>query len=211
MTAPPVELVELLPPLTGSFGRIEALPLRLGPRFVRTVDMGRWHRVRSGIRFERWGHTSWTLWCGQHATQGGRRGDCLSASEPFDGAPVCGTCEGRAIGAGQIPRPGGMDELVFSPRRLDPPPRCPGSRAERLWEPIPDGLNVGRCLACGLIAAVRASGGPYNTRVGLVVHAPGPGLVPGCPFHGWANLARRGSPDGPVARCGCNEEASWAR
>jgi hypothetical protein len=203
VTAAVDELVELLPPMTRGCGRIDGVALERGPRYVRTRDMGRWHRVRSGVRYERWGHTSWSLWCGQHASQGGKRGDCLAAGAPLDGAPVCGTCEGRALGAGQEVTPDGMPELVFSPRRLDPPPRCPGSRDERLWVPIPGGLDVGRCLACGLIAAVRASGGPYNPRVGLVVHVPGPGLIPGCPFHGWANVGRHESPDGPVAVCAC--------
>lgn len=203
------DLVDLLPPLTRGLGRTEAEPMRQGPRYVRTSAMGRWHRVRSGVRFERWGHTAWSLWCGQHVSQGGRGGDCLAAAEPFDGAPVCGTCEGRAIGAGQVQAPEGMAELVFAPRRMVPPARCPGSRSDRLWDPAPGGVNVGLCLACGALAAVRASGGAYNPRTGLVSHAPGPGLVPGCAFHAWDNLERLETPDGPVARCCCGQDAIW--
>jgi hypothetical protein len=205
------ETVELMPPLTRGLGRTDGIPLQRGPRYLRTREMGRWHRVRSGVHYERWGHTAWHLWCGQSAHQNGRRGvDCLTAAEPVDGAPVCGTCQGRAVGAGQEPAVGGMPDLVFSPRRLTSPTQCPGSRSEALWEPIPDGVNVGRCLACGVIATVRVSGGAYNPRVGLVVHRPGPGLVPGCAFHAWSNLARHETPDGPVARCGCGQAEAWA-
>lgn len=202
------DLVDLLPPLSRGLGYTDATPIPKGPRYARTSAMGRWHRIRSGVRFERWGHTAWALWCGQHVSQGGRGGDCLTTSEPFDGAPVCGTCEGRAFGALQEAPPEGSRELVFSPRRLTPPAKCPGARSG-LWESVPGGLNVAVCLACGVIAAVRASGGPYNPRTGLVTHAPGPGLVPGCPFHAWDNLARLETSDGPVARCGCGQDTTW--
>lgn len=206
MTATAVaELVALLPPLTRGCGRIDGTPLGRGPRYVRTPGMGRWHRVRSGTRYERWGHTAWHLWCGYHVSTGGRARDCLAAAEPHDGAPVCGTCEGRALGAGQEPAPDGLPDLVFAPRRLDPPRRCPGSRREQMWVPVPGGLDVGRCLACGVLAPIRASGGPYDSRVGLITHAPGPGLVPGCAFHAWDNLGRRDALDGPVAACGCGQ------
>lgn len=71
---------------------------------------GRVHRVRSArIYFHRdcpeiYGgrteHIGVHLWCGQQALPGGRS-RALLLHEPPDGAALCGTCEGRAVGAGQ--------------------------------------------------------------------------------------------------------------
>lgn len=71
--------------------------------------MGRYaHRVRSGeFRIERWRRTEESritldLWCGQtgRLTNGASRyaGDLHAV--PPKGFPLCGTCEGRAVGAG---------------------------------------------------------------------------------------------------------------
>lgn len=78
------------------------------------------HRVRSGSvyldRFERsQGRAHFNLWCGQWG-----RIDAWGALFPVppDGWPLCGTCEGRAVGAGY---PGiailqTRYDLIYSPR-----------------------------------------------------------------------------------------------
>lgn len=187
--------VPLEPPLTRSTVVGHAItwgqPLTTGPRYVRTPGMSRWHRPRHGVRYPR--GVSYGLWCGQAARDDGR---LLTADQPPAGDAVCGTCEGRAIGAGQDTQPDGRPPLLFSPARLVPPKKCPGSRTvwceELAW-------NVGRCLACGAICPMRSSGGPYNPRWGLTTHPPGPDLVAGCPFHAWREL---GVQDGRVS-CRC--------
>jgi hypothetical protein len=155
--------------------------------------MSRWHRPRSGTRREVRG-VLYHLWCGQLVSEAT---GFIAANVAADGELVCGTCEGRSIGAGQDSWPDGSKSLIFSPERLTPPKRCPGSRTtwcvELAW-------NVGRCLACGVVAPLRSSGGPYNPRWGLTNHPPGPELVPGCPFHAWRELDLT---DGRVTcRCG---------
>lgn len=170
--------VVLEPPLTRSTTLLGE-PIVTGPRYVRTGGMSRWHRPRTGVR-----HTHgivYGVWCGQavHEARG-----ILTCDKVPAGMAVCGTCEGRAIGAGQDTWPG-RDDLVFSPRRLTPPKRCPGSRTTWCEEL---GNNVGRCLACGAYAPLRASGSYYDPRWGLTNHEPGDALVPGCLFHAWREM-----------------------
>ncbi|MGC9540221.1 hypothetical protein [Streptomyces sp. UG1] len=185
--------VGLLPPVTTSCGRIDAEPLTEGPRFVRTRAMTRWHRPRSGRRYVRTGRTVYDLWCG-----GGYVDDtAFQRDEPLAGEPVCGTCDGRAVGAGQEPDGPSDRELLFSPRWIDPPKNCPGSRSTLFAEMA--GGRVGRCLVCGDHQPLRAMGGPYDPRYGIVQHPTGAALVAPCPFHRWRYLT---VVDGCVA-CGC--------
>ncbi|NRQ40690.1 hypothetical protein HII36_54105 [Nonomuraea sp. NN258] len=170
--------VALEPPLTRR-GLSHGQPLTTGPRYIRTAAMSRWHRPRDGVRLDH--GAVYGLWCGQTAHE--HRG-LLTADQVPDGLPTCGTCEGRAAGAGQDSWTG-VGSVVFSPRRLTPPARCPGSRTTWCEEL---GNNVARCLACGAYASLRASGGGYDPRWGLVNHPPGPGLVAGCPFHAWHEM-----------------------
>lgn len=189
--------VVLEPPLTRSgvtpwTKDLWGTPLATGPRYARSSGMSRWHRPRDGVR--RADMVAYGLWCGQSVRDGE---GFITADQAPEGEPVCGTCEGRAIGAGQDSWPDDSKTLIFSPERLTPPKRCPASRTtwceELSW-------NVGRCLACGTVAPMRASGGAYNPRWGLTNHPPGPALVPGCPFHAWRELHLI---DGRVAcRCG---------
>lgn len=77
------------------------------------------HRVRSG-RYHLWEgkitHAAFTLWCGQTGYIAQDKRGRLS-SEPVDWLPVCGTCEGRAIGAGQTEsRKIAGRVVVFTPR-----------------------------------------------------------------------------------------------
>lgn len=197
-------MIALEPPLTRSgaigWSHIDwGQPLAVGPRYVRTSGMSRWHRPRSGTRRQN-GHTSYHLWCGQLVSTGSLKAPgVLTADTIDDELPVCGTCEGRACGAGQDDWPGD-GELLFSPRRLTPPKHCPGSRREGFFAQI--GTTAGRCLVCGAIESLRGMGGPYNPKWAMVQHPPAEGLVPGCPFHAWTSITVR---DGAVV-CHCAAE-----
>jgi hypothetical protein len=190
-------LVRLEPPYTRSLGSCaDATPLTLGPRLIRTAGMGRWHRPRSGVHMTRHGRTVFHVWCGQ----GVQFGDAITATVlPVDEF-LCGTCEGRAIGAGHLPTGTPLNEaLLFEPRSSAPPPaRCPSHRIGA-WQfaDIPQGVFA--CPVCGEPTRTRAAGGPYDSRLVVEGHAPGPGLVPPCPFHRWDWPALV---DG-VVRCGC--------
>lgn len=204
--------VPLEPPLTrgGAYGYQDKVALTEGPRYARTSRMGRWHRIRSGTRHGALrdgrkvlvpAREVWHLWCGQTATS---LRAILCDVLPDDGAPVCGTCEGRALGAGHDPGAVTVEgrTLRFDPLRLTPPTRCPGSHDYRLMQDI--NHRVGRCLVCQELMPIRNLGSPYNPTVGLTNHPPGPGLVPGCPFHAWRELIP--TDDGSRARCACQTE-----
>ncbi|MFE4697250.1 hypothetical protein ACFRIC_09170 [Streptomyces sp. NPDC056738] len=140
-------------------------------------------------------------WCGYGIGGSERAGAFLAADEPPAGEPVCGTCEGRAAGAGQDGSPTGR-LLLFSPRDVAPPKNCPASRSS-MYQELPGG-RVGRCLACGDMQPLRAMGGPYNPRYAIVQHPTGQALVDPCPFHRWRQLTAR---DGRVL-CACGREIS---
>lgn len=192
--------VALLPPTTRSAVDLDIEALAEGPRFVRTRGMSRWHRPRSGVRYPH-GRTVYGCWCGYGVGGSEQAGQFLAAEEPPTGEPVCGTCEGRAAGAGQDDSPTGR-ALIFQPRDILPPKNWPGSRRS-LYEELAGG-RVGRCLVCGATEPLRAMGGPYNARYAIVQHPTGAGLVAPCPFHRWRQLAVR---DGRVV-CDCGREAT---
>lgn len=185
--------VALLPPTTYGYGQWNGIdrPLLEGPRYVRGSGHSRWHRLRSAVRRPRW--TSLDLWCGQ-ATQLER---VITAEQVPEADPVCGTCEGRALGAGQDETPAGMPRLAFEPRWLEPPAKCPGAGRSRNFEAVG---RVGRCLICRELLPVRATGSWHNPDYGVVSHQPGPGLAPPCPWHGWRRLY---ATEGGSIRCGC--------
>lgn len=210
--------VQLEPPLTRSLGsirrpgeRIET-PLTHGPALYLSRPGGRsasprWHRVRSGVHYPAHvypagyvdrgspehrtsAYTCWQAWCGPAIYDHGD--DVLTADKLPDDTefPLCGPCEGKAVGAGH-PEVAGVPlvPLIFSPRRLDPPKKCPGSRQSsyaqghwKLWEDVESATrwHHAACLVCGEVVKW------WNGRVAL--HEPGPGLVPGCPRHAWQNL-----------------------
>jgi hypothetical protein len=171
--------------------------LRTGPRFIRGAS--RWHRVRSGT-LHRHGE-AWLMWCGQ--TRFGRDRPATSDPVPDDGLPLCGTCEGRAAGAGHTSPLSGDVDLLFRPARLDPPRWCPGGApygpARFLAEPA--GHRVVRCGACGeLIREKNYRWDEYGTGHHIAQpHEPGPGLVPGCPQHAWRHLTR--TVEGVACQC----------
>jgi hypothetical protein len=174
--------VLLLPPVTGGPVPVDMVALEIAPEFVRTAAMSRWHRPRTGVRWPD-GRITYGLWDGAGfvAMPGGLAVD----TRPDDGLPVCGTCDGRAAGAGQIAGPDGRT-LLFTPRHVQPPRWCPGSRSA-LYEALPGG-RVGRCLVCSDMQPLRAMGGPYDGRYAIVQHPPGAALVGPCPFHRWRSL-----------------------
>jgi hypothetical protein len=191
--------VALLPPVTGSTVDPDVVPLTEGPRFVRTRGMTRWHRPRTGVHYPDRDRTVYGCWCGYGIGGSERAGAFLAVEEPPAGEPVCGTCEGRAAGAGQDNSPTGRT-LVFNPRHIDPPKNCPASRSS-LYAELPGG-RVGLCLVCGDHQPLRAMGGPYNPRYAIVQHPTGRALVEPCPFHRWRQLTAR---DGRVL-CDCGRE-----
>lgn len=191
----------LHPPVTGSTGGPRDVEALLeGPCWVRSRNGTRWHRPRSGVVYPAacWSpepYTAWSLWCGQSAFDH----RVIGRDEiPDDGVPCCGTCEGRAVGAGYPALLGDpLAPTIFSPHGLTPPKRCPGSRS---WPHQRQG-RIGTCDVCGETLALRGGGGAYAPTDGLVNHAPGPGLVMGCEFHAWRRLVIRESDARVVCRC----------
>ena len=205
--------VALIPPNeTGYFGYRQSDVVMEGPVFARTRNATRWHRIRSGMRHHALIHEgrellpdriAWHYWCSSGSASST---DGLTLDElPDDGVPVCGTCEGRATGAGF---PSGTiavsmaHGLVFSPRSVKVPKVCPGSgkHGESLFERFP-GDRVGRCLVCNTVVAIRCGGGAYNPWMGPQSHEPGPELIPRCPLHQWRSLTVVAG----VAMCRCDD------
>lgn len=200
--------VTYLPPLSRSGARPgESLlvePITEGPAYLRGPRMGRWHRIRSAVlrlsQYDGELHESYALWCGQHAGTGRSKtgGDPILTDNVPTGEPSCGTCEGRAIGA-DPERP----DWLYSPENLQAPARCPGSSTLLVVEDQ-DHWRHATCLVCGDIVRMRARGGALNGHWDAENHQPGPGLIPGCPFHAWRELVRATTRDGdPVAACRC--------
>lgn len=193
------------PPLTRSgvwAGLRRLTPLTEGPLLLRTRGMSRWHRPRSGGVYSDPGHTAFTLWCGQSVTSGGRPGGFITSDAlPGDGVPLCGPCEGRAVGAGH---PGvavavrAGTKLLFDPERLAPPRACPGGGRYGIYDVLDD-PRAGRCLVCGSVQPIRGYSDAGGGWAVLQRHEPGPGLVDGCPFHAWRHLVRHGE----TVRCEC--------
>lgn len=174
-------------------------PLTEGPRYLRGRNWSRWHRPRSGYHMDHLDHVTWNLWCGQ----GFGSTEVLAADEVPDGEDVCGTCVGRALGAKQDELPPGLPMLRFDPRWMTPPALCPGSMRPAMVIAVE---RVGRCRACSALLPVRAGGSRYNPTYGVIRHAPGPDLVPPCPWHAWRHIGPRGD-DGAGCICGWREPA----
>lgn len=195
--------VALLPPISGygwDWNGVDQ-PVYEAARYVRGPRNGRWHRPRYGIA--RPDRTTLSFWCGAGYI---RLDVALMADSVPEADPVCGTCEGRALGAGQDDTPAGMPRLAFEPRWLVPPATCPGSGPKAgLFEDLNG--RVGRCLACQELTPLRAAHGWNYDGYGPTNHRPGPGLVPPCPFHAWNRIGLRA--DGSVGcRCGWTESTA---
>lgn len=196
------------PPLTRSgVARPELTPTVLwtGPRWLRGAT--RWHRIRSGVKYGHFDHRTFSAWCGQSITDADGRPQAVDL--PDDGAPLCGTCEGRAAGAKHPSPLAGEVPLRFDPARLTRPRWCPGGApygpARFLGELA--GRRVVRCGACGeLVREKQYRWDEYGTGYYIAQqHEPGPGLVPGCPQHAWRHLMR--TVEGVACKCAGIEPA----
>lgn len=164
-------------------------PVHLGPLLARSTVTGRWHRPRSGVQVtlpsKRQSHLAYRSWCGQTLFAHRSR----FADTVPDGDELCGTCEGRAVGAGHVPI--GIEPtelLVFRPAsQYHQPPVCPAVKL-RLVPHTEGWPRWVACPACGEQTKIRATGGPYYSTVTLQRHPPGPALIDPCPFHGWSCL-----------------------
>ncbi|MER7280365.1 hypothetical protein ABT369_38610 [Dactylosporangium sp. NPDC000244] len=205
--------VALLPPTTNSGGAWSGqTPLTEAPRYIRGRGNSRWHRVRSAVIYPA-GHvraadvTIYHYWCGPSGGSSGKAGPLWLVDDLPPGEPVCGTCVGRALGAGQDDTPAGLPPLLFSPRWQSPPTVCPGSNKQDLMVALNQRITVGQCLVCGAIERVHALGRGYNAYgYGLIKHAPGEDLANPCPFHAWSQLVERKGQ--AVCRCGWPGNAS---
>jgi hypothetical protein len=194
--------VELIPPFGRSLARSTSVALTVAPDFMRTRNANRWHRPRSG---QQWpdGRITYSLWCGPGVTDYANGAQVpkwratyslLTASKVPPGEPVCGTCEGRAIGVGQIDNDGPRD-LIFEPRYVLPPKVCPGARFSGLFTKVdrgPGRVPGAICAVCGFEG--RIVGGDRGYRwlpLRVQQHAPLAGLVAACPFHAWNHLTLR--------------------
>lgn len=119
------------------------------------------HRVRSASI---WPHDpgrgiSVTAWCGQGLGTSHKGSPARLTTEIHEDRPLCGTCHGRAIGAGQIDEEG--TPLIYTPRSGTPnlgnciwehpgagayghPWRCFRAAVDRIPE-APDGYKAGVC------------------------------------------------------------------
>jgi hypothetical protein len=200
--------VALLPPVSSSGAAWRGqMPLLAAPRYVRGPSNSRWHRNRSGMQWPT-GRITIHFWCGPSGHTSPQRDVLHFVDNIPAGEPACGTCVGRALGAGQDEVPADLPPLRFDPRWLAPPRFCPGSRSRELWQPVGSAAHsVGQCLVCGELVAIRAIGRGYNAwGAGPVHHTPGGGLVEPCPFHAWQRIVAR---DGrAVCDCGWPPEPS---
>ena len=160
-------------------------PLTEGPNYVRSANSTRWHRPRSGARWDS-GRISYAYWCGAN------NGDCGVESIGPD-EPLCATCEGRFEAQEE-------NRLLFNPRSVARPRICPASGREDM---VPDTRKrYFHCLVCGEITAWRARH-RYDSGVAVSRHESGDDLVEPCRFHGWNRLTVRGG----VVVCSCGDEA----
>lgn len=98
----------------------QILPILTSLPFFWSRMGSRVHRIRSAnvhAADHRPSHTCFVAWCGQVGIAG-RNHLIRLCEEPPEGMPICATCEGRAIGAGQV----GAAEIagrsvIFSPRK----------------------------------------------------------------------------------------------
>jgi hypothetical protein len=197
--------VAYAPPLTTAPARYgEVLTheaVREGPSHIRTRNATRWHRIRSSYRRLEDDPSitqRWSFWCGQ--ATGTYRSPILTDTPPA-GEPLCGTCEGRAVGADPS-RP----EWLFTPWDLTRPDVCPGSRTRLIAEPVSPGQRVATCGMCQSVEPLRSWGSWHSPNWGLAAHPPADGLIGPCEFHGWREVVLV---DGQAAcRCHCVERSS---
>lgn len=167
----------------------------------------RWHRTRFAIalpadHFRPESTIVVTTWCGTTVFAS----DAFTTDDTLDGFPVCGGCEGRALGAGlpgivaliDVTKTGAM----FEPdciTRFKVPKACPGRHLEPLALDRPS-ESVGVCAACGMVAPIRRPM-RYSTVSDWQIrdHTPTADLVEPCPRHAWDDLIHHNG----VTACRC--------
>lgn len=177
-------------------------PLTEYAALVRSVHSGRgryearWHRTRCATEIPGGefapGWVAVTAWCG--TTISAR--DAFTTDDALDGFPVCGACEGKALGAGLPGVVALLDEtrtgVVFEPdavTKFRPPKNCPGRYMEPLALDRPS-EGVGVCAACGLVAPIKRPS-RYPSTVDdwqIKDHRPTTALVGPCDQHAWDDL-----------------------
>lgn len=191
----------------GDICRVEAV--LEGPAYFKSGRGAYWHRTRSMTRYplrncsrgmvRMGGYAAARAWCGVGGFLEGGKNPGLGADAPLDDGPVCATCEGRAVGAGHpVGRLVPAGPVTFAPTSILRTPRtCPG------WKTLPlaHDNRRGVCDVCGDEHPLRGGGGAWTPWYGLQKHAPGPGLILGCEFHGWRSLVRRREDGAVMCRC----------
>lgn len=185
--------------------RIPATVLTVHPAYVLSGGATMWHVVRAAYMTEY--NKIVHFYCGQHQRTriiNGLVADWLETDNPASDDPVCGTCVGRAVGAGRkLPRLEvvGDPSLQFTPRGRKPNVWCPGTRLSASW-----GLEYGdrmTCPICGVedLRVGLAGTSPWYSSgwVQIRAHRTGVNIVDPCPFHGWKNMTKDGV-------CACSVE-----
>lgn len=189
--------IQLEAPYTQS-DRNDRTALTAAPMFGRNRKMSRWHIPRTGTVYAN-GRIVYGVWCSASYLTVGKS---LMVDEipSDDTTPICGTCVGRAVGAGHslpivsVEHEGG---LVFEPRYIRTPRVCPGSKLTA-WHHVND--RIGRCFVCGEYETISGGSRGYGwIAPHLRMHAPADGLVKPCPFHAWDRITAEG-------RCSCGHE-----
>jgi hypothetical protein len=167
------------------------------PMLCRSREARRWHRPRSGKVWQRDGRVSLLYWCGASSA-----GPYLFAAELPDGDQSCGTCEGRAVGAG-FPSSVFPDAAVLFQPRTGTPALCGAGH----WEALnPPRGSIGRCRWCGAVERIVGGSRGYGwTPVRMAPHAPLALFAP-CHDHGYLSIV---DVDGQlVCRCRCERVPS---
>jgi hypothetical protein len=112
-------MVDLQPPRIPRWRPSPIIPIKQSLPFVESRAGRYTHRVRSASLHTCIGksHVGLSTWCGMGFCISERKGRFVE--EPSAGYVVCATCEGRAIGAGQLgAREIAGREVMFSPRSV---------------------------------------------------------------------------------------------
>lgn len=185
---------------SGGLGMLDrAIALTEGPLLARSREMTRWHRVKAGVMLPHRTSPLWSFWCGQ---TGSARGEACATRDtlPTDGLPICGPCEGKALGAGYNGTAAilaGEALLLFEPEsttKFHRPSKCPGSKSTAFILPadVPADWRIKKCGLCGLhVPLGNGRGSPYNPDPPLLrTHQPY--QLPGpCVFHAWDRMTVR--------------------
>lgn len=181
-------------------------PLEEFAALVRSVHSGggryeaRWHRTRCAFKLSadrefRAEAVIVTAWCGTTV----QASDAFTTDDHLDGFPVCGPCEGKALGAGlpgivallDVTRTG----AVFEPDQITKfrtPKVCPGGTLDPLSLDRPS-EGVGVCAACGMVAPIKRPSRNSTVSDWLIRdHQPTSDLVKPCPRHAWDDLTHVG-------------------